>query len=263
MAPVSIMAPVSQDATQNRGFLIAGNWKMNGLLANLAEVEAIAALPRKSGVDCALCLPATLIGAAAAETDLTIGAQDCHQNATGAHTGCLSAAMLAEAGAKLTIIGHSERRVDQHESDADIRAKAMAARVAGMHVILCVGESDAERETGKAVARVTAQLSDSLPEGATAEWLTVAYEPIWAIGTGKIPSVADVAEMHDAIRRQLVTDLGAAGRGVRILYGGSMNGDNAAQLLAIDNVDGGLVGGASLTAAKFAPIVMAANALTA
>ena len=248
---------------KNRGFLIAGNWKMNGLMADLEEVRAISVLSRQSGVDCALCLPATLIASAAAITDIWVGAQDCHQSASGAHTGCVSAAMLAEAGARLTIVGHSERRVDQYESDADVRAKAMAAKAAGLRVILCVGESDSEREAGQALARVTSQLSASLPAEASADWLTIAYEPIWAIGTGKIPSVADVAEMHAAIRAQLVADLGAAGQGVRILYGGSMNGDNALELLAIDNVDGGLVGGASLTAAKFAPIVAAANALMA
>ena len=248
----------------NRGFLIAGNWKMNGLLADLAEVRAIAALERAVGVDSALCLPATLITSAAQQCpDFWIGAQDCHHNLSGAHTGCLSAAMLAEAGARLTIIGHSERRVDQHESDGDVRAKALAAHAAVLRVILCVGESDAEREAGRAVVRVTSQLSASLPKGASADWLTIAYEPIWAIGTGKIPSVQDVAEMHAAIRTQLIADLGEAGQGIRILYGGSMNGDNASELLAIDNVDGGLVGGASLTAAKFAPIVAAANALSA
>ncbi len=253
-----------RNAAKNRGFLIAGNWKMNGLLADLADVQAIAALDRVDGVDCALCLPATLIASAAmAAPNFWIGAQDCHHNTFGAHTGCLSATMLAEAGAVITIVGHSERRVDQHETDADIMAKALAAKSAGLRVILCVGESDEEREAGNAVGRVTGQLSASLPPEASAEWLTIAYEPIWAIGTGKIPSMADVAEMHAAIRAQLVADLGEAGQGVRILYGGSMNGDNAAELLAIDNVDGGLVGGASLTAAKFAPIVAAANALMA
>ena len=246
----------------HRGFLIAGNWKMNGLEADLVEVRAIAALDRQAGVDCALCLPATLISAAARDCpDFWVGAQDCHQSASGAHTGCISALMLAEAGAALTIVGHSERRVDQHESDADVRAKALAAHAAGLRVILCVGESDAERAAGQALARVTGQLSASLPAEAHAEWMTIAYEPIWAIGTGKIPSAQEVAEMHAAIRAQLIADLGDAGQGVRILYGGSMNGDNAAELLAIENVDGGLVGGASLTAAKFAPIIAAANAL--
>lgn len=250
--------------TPTRGFLIAGNWKMNGLLEDLRHVSEIAATPRASKVDCALCLPATLISAAAqSHSDVIVGAQDCHQNVSGAHTGCLSAQMLVEAGARITIVGHSERRVDQNESDDDVRAKAMAAHAAGLHVILCIGESDAEREAGQAIVRVTSQLSASLPAEASADWLTVAYEPIWAIGTGKIPSVDDVEEMHAAIRAQLIADLGEAGQGVRILYGGSMNGDNAAELLAIDNVDGGLVGGASLTAAKFAPIIAAANALVA
>ncbi len=245
-----------------RGFLIAGNWKMNGMAADLVEIQAIASLPAQSGVETALCLPATLIASAASKVSgMVIGAQDCHHNANGAHTGCLSAAMLKEAGASTVIVGHSERRQDQHESDSDIRAKALAAKEAGLSAILCVGETEAERDSGNAISRVTEQLSASLPENADASWMTIAYEPIWAIGTGRIPSEADVAEMHAAIRARLIQDLGDHGADVKILYGGSMNGDNAAMLLAIEDVDGGLVGGASLTADKFAPIVSAANAL--
>lgn len=247
-------------SASKRGKLIAGNWKMNGLKADLPEIEKIAALPTKDAVELALCVPATLIApAAASASSLSIGAQDVHQNASGAHTGCCSASMVAEAGAVLTIVGHSERRQDQRESDAAIKAKAEAARGAGLSVILCVGESEAERDAGQAVDRVTAQVAAGMPDGAAADWLTIAYEPIWAIGTGRIPSENDVAEMHGAIREKLVGLLGEEGEKVRILYGGSMNGDNAGMLLAIDDVDGGLIGGASLTAAKFEPIVAAAN----
>lgn len=244
-----------------RGKLIAGNWKMNGMSGDLTEIGRIATISRAEKVDVAICLPATLIAPAfEVAADLAIGAQDVHQAEKGAHTGCVSAAMVKEAGAELTIVGHSERRQDQHESDADIKAKAEAARAAGLSVILCCGESEAERDAGEAVARVTGQVAAGLPDGASPDWLTIAYEPIWAIGTGRIPSAEDVAEIHDAIRAKLVDVMGDAGNGVRILYGGSMNGENAAMLLAIENVDGGLVGGASLTAEKFAPIVEAANA---
>lgn len=177
---------------------------------------------------------------------------------TGAHTGCVSAQMLADAGAELTIVGHSERRAAQHEHDADIKAKAIAAKDAGLNVIVCVGETLQERDAGQALNIVLGQLERSLPGNSAGDWLSVAYEPVWAIGTGRIPAEKDVAEMHDAIRAQLAGRFGEAGQGIRILYGGSMNGDNAASLLAIPNVDGGLIGGASLTAAKFEPILAAA-----
>jgi triosephosphate isomerase len=242
--------------------LIAGNWKMNGLLAELEDVasirEAVAAHP---SVDTALCIPATLIRPAAGRfADMAIGGQDCHMAASGAHTGCISAEMLADAGAKLTIVGHSERRAAQGESDADIRGKALAAKRAGLAAIICVGETEAERDAGRAEAVVLGHLEGSLPDDAASEWLSVAYEPVWAIGTGRIPSVGDVEAMHAAIRGALVTRFGADGTDIRILYGGSMNGDNAASLLAIPNVDGGLIGGASLKADKFLPIVAAAAA---
>jgi triosephosphate isomerase (TIM) len=241
---------------------IAGNWKMNGCLADLDEIKAIAdSVSAYPSVDAALCLPATLIAPASlAVPAFNIGAQDCHMAASGAHTGCLSAAMLKEAGASLTIIGHSERRAAQHESDADVRAKALAARSEGLDVIVCVGETEAERDAGAAEQIVLGQLAASLPDEAAADWLSVAYEPVWAIGTGRIPSMEDVAAMHAAIRNALLARFGAAGATIRILYGGSMNGDNAAELLAVSHVNGGLIGGASLTVAKFLPIVAAAAA---
>ena len=245
----------------SRRKLVAGNWKMNGLRAQLAEIEAIGRLARDhESVEVGLCLPATLIAAAdGVKGAAFIGAQDCHMQQSGAHTGCLSAAMLAEAGASWTIAGHSERRQDQGESDADVAAKALAARAAGLKVILCVGESLEVRDAGNAEAVVSAQLLASLPEGASADWLSIAYEPIWAIGTGRIPTMEAVAAMHAALRAALAIRIGADADAMRILYGGSMNGDNAAQLLALADVDGGLIGGASLTAEKFAPVIAAAG----
>jgi triosephosphate isomerase (TIM) len=240
--------------------LIAGNWKMNGLLAQLEDVaeisSSVAAFP---SVDTALCLPATLIRPSAGRfPDMAIGGQDCHAASAGAHTGCVSAEMLADAGARLTIIGHSERRAAQGESDADVRGKALAAKGAALSAIVCIGETEAERNAGRAEAVVLSQLAGSLPDEAASDWLAVAYEPVWAIGTGRIPSIEDVAAMHAAIRNALVSRFGADGEAIRILYGGSMNGENAASLLAIANVDGGLIGGASLKAEKFLPIVEAA-----
>ena len=245
----------------SRRKLGVGNWKMNGLRAQLPQVEAIGALAAAHpAAQVGLCLPATLIAAAdAVKGAAFVGAQDCHMKDSGAHTGCLSAAMLAEAGATWTIVGHSERRQDQGESDADIAAKALAAKAAGLKVILCVGESLDVRDAGDAEAVVSAQLLASLPEGAAADWLAIAYEPIWAIGTGRIPTMDAVAEMHAALRAALASRIGAEADGMRILYGGSMNGDNAAELMAIADVDGGLVGGASLTAEKFAPVIAAAG----
>jgi triosephosphate isomerase (TIM) len=242
--------------------LVVGNWKMNGLRAQLAEVEAIGRVAAEHpAVEVGLCVPATLIMAATERKGAAfIGGQDCHMNASGAHTGCLSAEMLAEAGAEWIIVGHSERRQDQGETDADVAAKALAAKAAGLKVILCVGESLDVRDAGDAEAVVSAQLLASLPEGASADWLAIAYEPIWAIGTGRIPTMEAVASMHAALRAALASRIGASeADGMRILYGGSMNGDNAAELMAIGDVDGGLVGGASLTAAKFAPVIAAAG----
>ena len=242
--------------------LVVGNWKMNGMRAHLAEVEAIGRIAAAHpAVEVGLCVPATLIMAAVEKKGAAfIGGQDCHMNVSGAHTGCLSAQMLAEAGAEWIIVGHSERREAQGESDADVAAKALAAREAGLKVILCVGESLDVRDAGDAEAVVSAQLLASLPEGAAADWLAIAYEPIWAIGTGRIPTMEAVAAMHGALRTALASRVrqGQADA-MRILYGGSMNGDNAADLMAIGDVDGGLVGGASLTAAKFEPIIAAAG----
>ena len=241
--------------------LVAGNWKMHGVAADLAEVTAISIAAETVAIDVALCLPATLIerGARAAP-GFAIGGQDVHQADKGAHTGCISAAMLIDAGARLTIVGHSERREAQGETDGDVKAKAEAALAAGLDVILCVGESDAVREAGKAIATVSAQLDASIPSAiADAARFSIAYEPIWAIGTGKVPSTADIGEMHAALRARLVAAYGEAGQGVRILYGGSVKPSNAAEIFAVADVDGALVGGASLKAADFLPIVEAAS----
>lgn len=237
---------------------VAGNWKMNGNLAALAELEAIAAAidPR---VDVAVAVPATLIHPAAQRAGFPIGAEDVHAADSGAHTGCVSAPMIKEAGAAFSIVGHSERRQGQNETDADVKAKAEACHRHGLDAILCVGETLEQREAGEAEKVVTAQVRASLPEGASGDWLAIAYEPIWAIGTGKVATVADVEAMHAAIRGALVAALGAEqGGAIRLLYGGSVTADNAAGLLHAADVDGALVGGASLTAAKFAPIIAAA-----
>jgi triosephosphate isomerase len=237
--------------------LVVGNWKMNGSRAALAELSAIAAAARQAGgVDVAICPPATLVPIAVGRASgLPIGGQDCHWAASGAHTGSVSAAMLAEAGAKLVITGHSEIRAERGEADAAVRAKAEAALAQGLQTIVCVGESEEERLSGQAVERVAAQLAGSLPDLRQEAELVVAYEPIWAIGTGRTATPADVAEIHAAIRRALVERFGDAGGRLRILYGGSVNAANAAELFAVPDVDGGLVGGASLTAAQFVPIV--------
>lgn len=244
---------------------VVGNWKMHGLSTDLGEIQKIADGARNhSNVDVAICVPNILIERAArAAPEFPIGAQDVHCADKGAYTGCVSTAMLADAGARLTIVGHSERREAQHETNEDVRAKAEAALSAGLGVILCIGESLDVREKGDAVATVQRQLDASLPhgEGASAEIpsnFAIAYEPIWAIGTGKVASTADIDEMHAALRERLVAAYGDAGNSVRILYGGSVNAANAAEIFAVDDVDGALVGGASLTADKFLPIVEAA-----
>ncbi len=239
---------------------IVGNWKMNGIAADVAVLQAIAqAADAHPHVDIGICPPATLIaGFAAHAGQVQIGAQDCHAKASGAHTGNLSAAMLQEAGASYAIVGHSERRADQGETDADVAAKAEALHAAGMGAILCVGETLEERDSGNAIAIVTAQLAASLPASASSDWLAVAYEPVWAIGTGRVPVSDDIAAMHAALRATLVEKLGEAGKGVRILYGGSVNPGNATEILAIPDVGGALVGGASLKAETFVPIIAAA-----
>jgi triosephosphate isomerase len=241
--------------------LVAGNWKMHGLSSDLEEVRAIAGASRAyPSVDVALCVPAILIERAArAVPGFAIGGQDVHHNEKGAHTGCTSALMLLDAGASLTIVGHSERRDAQRESDDEVKAKAQAALSVGLNVILCVGESLEVREGGGAVETVAMQLDGSLPDSIEGEAeLAIAYEPIWAIGTGKIPTVPEIAEMHAAIRTKLGARYGRDGATVRILYGGSVKASNAAEIFAIGDVDGALVGGASLKAADFLPIVAAA-----
>lgn len=237
--------------------LIAGNWKMHGTGESIADIVRIAAgIP--SGVDAALCVPHTLIERAArAVPGFAIGAQDVHAEPRGAFTGDIGAAQLHDAGASIVIVGHSERRDAHREEDGVVRAKAAAALAAGLRVILCVGESLAVREAGEAVAVVTAQLAASLPPQPVE---AVAYEPIWAIGTGRIPSLDDIAAMHRALRARLVEAFGDAGRAVRLLYGGSVKPDNAAAIFAVPDVDGALVGGASLSARDFLPIVEAAAA---
>lgn len=242
--------------------LVAGNWKMNGSVADLAEVAEIAAAARRtSGVDVAICPPFTLIAAAVtrAASDISIGAQDCHAEASGAYTGSISAAMLKEAGARLAIVGHSERRAEWCETDEKVRAKAAAALGARLQTIVCVGESEAEREAGRANDVVASQLAGSLPDITGEAELVVAYEPIWAIGTGRTATTEDVADMHRMIRQRLVASFGDAGGRIRILYGGSVKGSNAAELFAIEDVDGALVGGASLTAEAIVPIIEAAG----
>jgi triosephosphate isomerase len=241
--------------------LVAGNWKMNGLRASTKVLEAVAAgyTPGLRGkVELLVCPPATLIqhfARAALGSQVAIGGQDCHAKESGAFTGDLSAEMLADAGAAYVIVGHSERRQTHGEKDAEVCAKAAAAHRAGLTAIVCVGETQAERETGKALNVVRRQLRGSVPEASNPANLVVAYEPVWAIGTGLTPTPADVAEVHALIRDELRRIVGKAEQAsVRILYGGSVKPSNARELLAVANVDGALVGGASLVAADFLAI---------
>lgn len=239
--------------------LAAGNWKMNGLTDSLREVKALTDAHPDPDVDILLCPPATLIAQMAwarGTHALQIGGQDCHAQDTGAHTGDIAAAMLKDAGASHVIVGHSERRADHGETDADVAAKAFAAQAAGLIAVICLGETLTQREAGEALAVVATQLRQSLPEGATAANTVIAYEPVWAIGTGKVPTVDQIGEMHGAIRSGL-RDLMREASGVRILYGGSVKASNAAEIFAVPDVDGALVGGASLKAADFGPIVTA------
>ena len=240
--------------------LIAGNWKMNGLTAALAEVEKLGALLAGQAVagDVAICPPATLLMAMSAKAGglgIATGGQDCHAEASGAHTGDISAEMLKDAGAAYVIVGHSERRADHGETDAAVRAKAEAAIRAGLTPIICVGETRAEREAGQAEAVVERQLAGSVPDGD--DGIVIAYEPVWAIGTGLTPTNDDIAAMHAAIRKLLAGRFGSKGEGTRILYGGSLKPGNAREILAVENVDGGLVGGASLLANDLHAIISA------
>ncbi len=241
--------------------LIAGNWKMNGTAASLAELEAIAAAGRGHGCDVLICPPATLVARVVqvAGGRIAIGGQDCHAEVSGAFTGDVSAEMLKDAGAGAVIVGHSERRQYHGESDETVAAKARAAWRAGMIAIICIGESEAQRVAGRAFDTCAAQLKGSVPAEATAENTTVAYEPIWAIGTGKTATAADIADMHAHIRECLKQALGAAGAGVRILYGGSVKASNAVEILGMPDVGGALVGGASLKASDFLPIIRASS----
>jgi triosephosphate isomerase (TIM) len=233
--------------------LVAGNWKMNGLRASIGELEKIIAGAKKlANVDLMVCPPATLIAgfaSAARESRVAIGGQDCHAKPSGAYTGDIAAEMLKDAGAAAVIVGHSERRRYHGETNEAVREKALAARRAGILAIVCVGETRPERDAGQARAVVAAQLDGSLPDGA--DNIVVAYEPVWAIGTGLTPTAADVADMHAFIRQRLRARYGEAGEGMRILYGGSVKPGNAKELMAVDNVDGALVGGASLKAEEF------------
>jgi len=234
--------------------LVAGNWKMNGLAA--AEAELAKIIAGSAGLTCGLmvCPPTTLIvefAAAARGSSVSIGGQDCHPEASGAHTGDIAAEQLADAGATAVIVGHSERRADHHETDDLVRAKALAAWRTKLLAIVCVGEQRGEREAGKTLDIVGRQLDGSLPDGATAANLVVAYEPVWAIGTGLTPTPKDVAEVHGFIRERLSQRFGGEGTGIRLLYGGSVKPANAKELLTVANVNGALVGGASLKAADF------------
>jgi len=237
------------------GSLIVGNWKMNGVTATLGEIAAMAA----AQADLWVAPPFTLVAGAVAagEGRVRIGGQDCHAKMSGAHTGCVSAAMLADLGAGFVIVGHSERRTDNGDTDADVRAKALAGRAAGLDVIVCVGETEDQRDAGEVEAVVGRQLAGSLPD--RTDGLIIAYEPVWAIGTGRTPTPEDVAAVHGFIRERLQARFGDAGQGVRILYGGSVKPENAALLLGQPDVGGALVGGASLTASSLAAIAVAAG----
>ena len=243
--------------------LAAGNWKMNGTADSLTEIAALAAATKGAACDILICPPATLIAQMAATakgTDVMVGGQDCHANPSGAHTGDISAAMLKDAGAGHVILGHSERRADHGETDGDVRAKAEAAGAAGLIRVICVGETEAERDAGTTLAIIGRQLAGSIPDGATAADTVIAYEPVWAIGTGRTPTLDQIAEVHDFMRKTLTDRFGAEAKGMRLLYGGSVKPSNAAEIFATASVDGALVGGASLKAADFSQIVTALSA---
>lgn len=243
--------------------LIAGNWKMNGLRGSLDELTALAGMLTTGEAPKAMvviCPPATILAAVArqgASSGILAGGQDCHAAPSGAHTGDLSAGMLADAGAQYVIVGHSERRANHAETDDQVRAKAEAAIGAGLKPIICVGETEAERDGGLAESVVAAQLAGSIPDAAEQHEVIVAYEPVWAIGTGRTPSNDDIAQMHNSIRAKLVERFGDKGAAVRILYGGSLKPQNAREILQVENVNGGLVGGASLLAKDFYTIISA------
>jgi len=236
---------------------------MNGSKAALAEVTALLAAHPAPGCEMLLCPPATLVAALAAQakgTALMTGGQDCHPKASGAHTGDISAPMLKDAGATHVILGHSERRADHGETDALVKSKAEAALAAGLIAIVCLGETEAQRDAGTTLQVIGTQLDGSIPAGATAANLVIAYEPVWAIGTGRTPTLAEIAEVHAFLRARLQGLIGAEAAGTRLLYGGSVKPSNAAEIFAVPHVDGALVGGASLKAADFGTIVAALSA---
>lgn len=242
--------------------LAAGNWKMNGDLAALAEIDAMLEAAAASECEVLLCPPAPLIQAMKArigEGAIAVGGQDCHASVSGAHTGDVSAMLLRDVGADYVILGHSERRADHGESDADVAAKAVAAHEAGLTAIICVGETEAQRDSDETLNVIAAQLAGSLPTGATAANTVIAYEPVWAIGTGRTPTTEQIAEVH-ALMRDKLRGVNADADDVRLLYGGSVKPGNATEIFAIANVDGALVGGASLKATDFGPIVAALSA---
>jgi triosephosphate isomerase (TIM) len=243
--------------------LAAGNWKMNGTAAALAEVTALTAAHPAPHCEMLLCPPATLLAQmawAAKGSALALGGQDCHQDASGAHTGDISAAMLKDAGASYVILGHSERRADHGESSALVRAKAEAALAAGLIAIVCLGETEAERDAGQTLEIIGSQLDASLPKGVTAATLVIAYEPVWAIGTGRTPTLEQIRDVHAFLRDRLTGLIGTEAAGTRLLYGGSVKPANAAEIFALKDVDGALVGGASLKAVDFGAIVAALSA---
>jgi triosephosphate isomerase len=241
--------------------LIAGNWKMHGLQSSEVELSRIiTGAGELSGLDLLICPPATLIAAFAAATrgsSVAVGGQDCHAQNFGAFTGDISAEMLQDAGASAVIVGHSERRMYHKETDVDVRAKALAARRAGLLAVVCIGETQAERQAGRTIDVIRAQLEGSLPDTAAGENTVIAYEPVWAIGTGLTPTPGDVAEVHRFIRGCLTARYGVSGQGIRLLYGGSVKPSNAGELLRVDDVDGALIGGASLKADDFLAIARA------
>ena len=242
--------------------LAAGNWKMNGTSEELSEVSTLIGAHPAPGCEMLLCPPATLLARMAdiaAGSSLMVGGQDCHAKSAGAHTGDISADMLKDAGATHVILGHSERRADHGETDIVVRAKTVAALAAGLTAIVCVGESEAQRNAGETLAVIGAQLQGSLPASLTTapDGLVIAYEPVWAIGTGRTPTLNEVAEVHGFIRDSVVQRYGDAARGLRLLYGGSVKPSNAAAIFAVPDVNGALVGGASLKAADFGPIIAA------
>ena len=243
--------------------LVAGNWKMHGLAANLAELKSLQdllAIEPRPEADIMICPPATLLAQARYflfKSDIQLGAQDCHPDSQGPHTGDISAEMLADAGAKVVIVGHSERRTDHGETDALVSQKAAAAHRAGLAVIICTGETGRERRDGATLDVVGRQLDGSLPPAATSANTIIAYEPVWAIGTGWTPTSEDVAAVHAFIRGRLGDELGGEGSSIRILYGGSVKPSNARELLTVPNVNGALVGGASLKATDFCAILLA------